>query len=377
MKLDLSIIIPTYNERDNIVKVINEIYGVLEPISIRYEVLFVDDNSPDRTWEVLQELSEKDPKIQTLRRFREKGLSSAVYQGMEFAKGKYFLVMDADLQHDPKIIPEMLKQIQTCDLVIASRNHSKGSYGNFSKLRKFLSHLANSFAIKLLHCSVSDPMSGFFLIRREVFYENATKLNPRGFKILLEFLAKCKGLTIQEVGYTFRNRAKGKSKLGFETIEAYILAILEIALGNFFSVLFTRYATIGFLGMIINLLGQWVGNLFLNSEHMHDPNNYFLPSLAVTFGFILSVIHNFLWNYFWTFRKYKENQFQLLEKFFLFSAISLFGFLIQISVWRYTYFLLSQVYSWKYLTYFSNFLGILSATAWNYFLNKNFTWQAN
>lgn len=376
---ELSILVPTYNERENILPFLKEVLEVLKDINVTYEIIFIDDNSPDQTWAVIQEISELNPNIKLVRRFREKGLSSAVLRGMEIARGKFFLVMDSDLQHDPKIIPQMLEKIRTYDLVIASRNQEGGSYGKFSKFRKGLSFFANFISRKILFHSVSDPMSGYFLIRKEIFYELAPRLNPRGFKILLEILGKSRNLKISEIGYEFRTRQHGESKLNVSVVESYFLALLEIAFGNFFSVFFTRYALVGVSGIFVNLAGQGIGNfIFQESSHNYVQDGYLIPSLAVGLGFLLSVVHNFYWNNVWTFSKFEKQSFrELLIGFLVFFIISSFGFFIQISVWKYTHSLLSMEFKFPWLTYFCNFLGILAATVGNYYLNKTITWKTN
>lgn len=375
--IELSVIVPTFNEKENIIPFLEEIETILKSINVVYEIIFIDDNSPDNTWKVIEKLSENNPNLKLIRRFQERGLSSAVIRGMETAKGKYFLIMDVDLQHDPKIIPQMLNEIQTNDVVIASRNHKHGSYGNFSNCRRKLSLLANYLSQKILSYSISDPMSGYFMIKKEIFYTLAPRLNPRGFKILLEILGKSKNLRIAEVGYSFRTRKYGKSKLNINVIESYFLGLLEIVFGNLFSVLFTRYALVGISGVFVNLTGQWIGNLLLNeTSHDYLKKGYFLPSLAVAFGFLLSVIHNFYWNNVWTFVNVKKQTWsEIISGFFIFLLVSGFGFFIQISVWRYSHSLLSSTFSSSYLTYFCNLFGIFAATIGNYYLNKNLTWK--
>lgn len=373
----LSIIVPTYNEKDNILHFIDEIEKVMNNVNVLYEIIFVDDNSPDETWKVIRTVSEKNLNVKLIRRFHERGLSSAVIRGMEIAQGNFFLVMDADLQHDPKVIPAMLQKIQTCDLVVASRNHKEGSYGKFSKIRKKLSSIANSLSKQILPYKVSDPMSGYFMIRNEAFYNVAPRLNPRGFKILLEILGKSKNLKIAEVGYEFRIRKYGESKLTFGVVESYFFSLLEITFGNLFSIVFTRYALVGISGVFVNLLGQWIGNfLFQEASHDYKQDGYLLPSLAVGFGFVLSVIHNFYWNNKWTFSEYKKKSLsELVFGFSLFFLIAIMGFFIQFSVWRYTHLLLSSKIHSEYLTYFCNLLGILAAMIGNYYLNKTITWK--
>jgi len=229
--ISLSIIIPTYNERDNIEILIPKIDTVLKNIKIPYEIVIVDDNSPDGTAEFAEMLSKTYP-IKVVKRPGKLGLSSAVLDGFKISEGSMIAVMDADLQHPPEVLPNMLEKIikDQCDVVIASRYIRGGSAGGLSPFRRLVSQGAILIAKLLLPCvrKVRDPMSGYFMFKREVIKDVTSKMNPRGFKILLEVLVMGKVGKVCEVPYTFGKRQKGQSKLKPSEIINYLVHILDL-----------------------------------------------------------------------------------------------------------------------------------------------------
>jgi len=213
-EIELTVIVPTYNERDNIPILLERIDKALSSHGIKYEVIVVDDNSPDGTADVAEKLSSKYP-VRVLRRPGKLGLSSAVLDGIKLAKSKVIAVMDADLQHPPEVLSELYTRIKNgCEIVIASRYVKGGSTKGWSLLRKLISKIAIVIAHILIPKSraVKDIMSGYFMLRKDVISD--VTLNPRGFKILLEIIAKAKYSNVCEVPYTFDTRKYGKSKLG-------------------------------------------------------------------------------------------------------------------------------------------------------------------
>ncbi len=213
--IELSVIIPTFNELENIPLVLDVLKKNLS--GIPYETIFVDDNSPDMTWKYIEELKDADVKV--IRRIGRKGLSTAVVEGLSAAGGNYFLVMDADLQHDAAIIPKMLEAAQRGnDIVIGSRYMKGGSAGDWTLARKFISWSATVLTRFCTKVSVSDPMSGFFIVNAQHMRRIIGKLKPSGYKILLDILVNSTGASVSEVPYTFNPRLKGKSKLGIGTI---------------------------------------------------------------------------------------------------------------------------------------------------------------
>ncbi len=376
----ITLILPTYNEKENLKIYLPIIEKLFTKNKISYEIIVVDDDSPDKTWEWVQDYSKKHKLVRIIRRVGEKGLSSAVITGMASATGEILGVIDADMQHDESIIPKMIQKLKEVDLVVGSRRTEDGSYGEMNYFRRFLSYGATLLAKILLPIKTNDPMSGFFLLRKEVFEDSKNRLNPLGFKILLEFLAKNPNIKIGEVGYSFRKREFGETKLSGTVMQQYILALLDLRFGKYFSIQFIKYGLIGLSGVFVNLFGQWLYNEFSGKFVTYDSNSkLLLPSSAVAFGFEISVLSNFILNNKFTFNdKAKKGIFPFLAGLFKFNLVSLVGFLIQYSCWFFLFQLFTVYFPEffpQYITYLANLVGILIATVSNYQLNKSFTWD--
>ena len=225
----LTLVIPTYNEAANIESLCSSLVEVFSKNNIDYEVIVVDDNSPDQTWKIVQSIAVKDNRIKVIRRTNERGLATAVIAGWKCAKGDILAVMDGDLQQPPETIPLLLNKFNEdnlIDIVIASRNIKGAIASRRSAWRGFVSWLGTSISIFLLPkllAQVSDPMSGFFILRKEVI--NNKVLTPWGYKILLEVLAKGSYRKIAEIPYVFAERKKGGSKAG---IKQYLISFIYL-----------------------------------------------------------------------------------------------------------------------------------------------------
>jgi dolichol-phosphate mannosyltransferase len=190
--------------------------------NIDYEILIVDDNSPDLTWSVAEQISLKNPRVKTLRRMTNPGLGMAVVDGFSATEGDILACIDADLQHDPSILPRMIEELQSgMHVVVGSRHVQGGGFDKWSRWRRFESWCANKAAQLVLGFEVKDLMSGYFLVWREDFTRIQEQLSESGFKILLEMLAKLRTARVKEVPYTFRPRAVGESKLSGKIVLLY------------------------------------------------------------------------------------------------------------------------------------------------------------
>jgi len=287
----LSLVIPTFNEKDNIGALIAEIREKI--YSAEYEILFVDDDSPDGTWaEALNHVGVEDVVI---RRINMKGLSSAVIDGILFSLGNYAVVMDADLQHPPETINTMVDKVREggYDLVIGSRYMPGGGIAGWSHFRLVISKGATIIAKILLPSTrkISDPMSGFFMVKKELVESNKDKLNPLGFKILLEILERCRPAKVAEVPYIFRPRLYGKSKLGAKTIVAFVMHVLRLSGWRPI-----RFATVGLSGTIVNLAALWLLSLAFSAF----AEELFMLGSAIAIE--TSILWNFALHETWTFR---------------------------------------------------------------------------
>lgn len=211
--IDLAIIVPTYNESENVKRLVGALSSVLE--NVAWEVVFVDDNSADGTATKVRELSLQDQRVRGLQRIGRRGLSSACIEGILSTSTPVICIMDADLQHDETILPDMYHAIhQGYDLVIGSRYIDNASTGMLSPLRTRASQFATALSHVVLRHKVADPMSGFFMLRRSLFESVMYGLYGKGFKILLDILTSTsESIKITEIPYTMRNRQYGESKL--------------------------------------------------------------------------------------------------------------------------------------------------------------------
>jgi dolichol-phosphate mannosyltransferase len=255
MAYDLAIVLPTFNESGNVGPLVDRLEKALH--GVRYEVIFVDDDSPDGTADVVRLLAERHDNVRVLQRIGRRGLASACIEGILGTAAPYVAVMDADMQHDETVLPEMLRRIrdENLDLVVGSRNIAGGSMGEFTQWRVKLSHLGRRLSLMGAEHELSDPMSGFFIVRLATFEQFAHRLSGIGFKILLDIvLSAGPALRIGEVPYRFGQREHGESKLDIVVGLEYFELLVDKHLGNVVNVRFVLFAMIGALGVGVHLL---------------------------------------------------------------------------------------------------------------------------
>ena len=364
MKPEISIILPTLNEEKNIGILLPKIQHILKDYT--YEVIVVDDSSTDKTRHIAEEFFAINNNGFVLYRGALSGLSSAIYDGFNIASGNFLIVMDADLQHDEAILPEIINKIATgkYDICIASRNIENGGYGNLILTRKLLSKFGIWLANFILNMKLSDPMSGYFGLSRKLFEEIKHSINPRGFKLLLEILYKSKNVNIAHIPYNFKVRKFGKTKLtpaiGFE----YLLALLDLKLGWVISYRFILFSSVGFIGSCLNF------SFFITFLYFD------LPILwSVFYAASLGMIWSFLANNFFTFSEYRYARKKILLGLFFYLFLSLPGIFVQISV---TSFLSNLMQGSFYLSdylYFIYLVAVICGAALNYIIHLNITWK--
>ncbi len=344
----ISVIIPTYNERENIKKLIPMISKVLK--NLKHEIIIVDDNSKDGTAEEALKLSKKY-NVKVLVRSKKLGLASAIIFGLKKAKYDYIAVMDADLQHNPIYLPLMINEMKKgYDLVIGSRYLKNSKIIEFSILRKFLS----KFAIFLIRNfvnnakNVKDPLSGYFVTKKEILKE--IKVKSKGFKILVEIIGS-QNLKIKEIPIIFYPRKYGKTKLNILTeIKEIFSQILRLTNP------FYKFLIVGCIGTFVNLFSLSFFH-FLKVQH-------FIGSLISIEN---SIISNFLLHETYTFRKFfKENYKERFLKYHLTSLQSIFA-----------QYVISNIlfYIFSFNPIFSQFIGILFGFALNYLASKKWVWK--
>ena len=247
--VELALIIPTFNERSNIPHVLSCLAEALT--GVKYEVIFVDDDSPDGTADVIRAIARENSKVRLIHRVNRRGLASACVEGMLSTSARYLAVMDADLQHDERILPEMLRALQSenLDIVVGSRNVSGGDMGDFAAWRVALSMWGRRLGSLVCRCEIADPMSGFFVVRREFFMEAVHRISGVGFKILLDLLASARRAPkVREIPYSFRSRLHGESKLDILAGVEYFKLLLDKTAGNFIPPSFLLFALVGAAG---------------------------------------------------------------------------------------------------------------------------------
>ncbi|MEM9131011.1 MAG: glycosyltransferase [Actinomycetota bacterium] len=249
----VSVIVPSYNERENINELLPRLGLVLADLD--HEIVVVDDDSPDRTWEAAENLAADNPRIQVIRRVGRRGLSSAVIEGMTVARGRVLAVIDADLQHDETKLPDLVSAIidDGAEVSIGTRESDGGSYGTWGPGRRLISRAGAQLAHVLLGVEVSDPMTGFFAVSRPRFDAIRRELDPQGFKIGLEMLARGDRPVVAEVGYEFRTRSWGETKLSGGVVIAYLWSVVGLAVARLASIRFATYAIIAVTGLSMRL----------------------------------------------------------------------------------------------------------------------------
>ena len=357
-ELELSLVVPTYCEGQSIATLIERVHRSLSGHS--YELIVVDDNSPDGTSEIASGLSEQYP-VRVITRIDARGLASAVVEGFKQAKGDILGVIDADLQHPPEIVPELLKKVRGgAEVAIASRYVEGGGSEGWSMIRKIISRASNVLAAILLPSirGVKDPGSGFFLLRREVI--DGVELSPIGYKTLLEVLVKGKARKIAEVPYIFRGRARGKSKgSAGEGINYLKHLYYMVSLGGI--IRFIKFGLVGASGTLV-----YLGLLTLCTEVV---GLFYIISAGISYE--TSIITNFVLNDTWTFRDRRSHGIRkFLYRGLKFNLVSLVGLGIHTAIlWFFT-----EVVGLFYVL--SAIFAIAGAMFWNFFINTLWTWRS-
>jgi dolichol-phosphate mannosyltransferase len=358
----ISVIVPTYNEKDNVKTLVEEIDRALS--GYKYEIILVDDNSRDGTIDLAHSLESAYP-VKIIVRQNERGLATAVAEGFKHAVGDIFVVMDADLQHPPDFIPSLIKGIEDgADISISSRYVSGGGTKDWSLSRRVISKGAIFISHLLLPASrkVKDITTGFFALKREVV--QGVDLKPLGWKILLEVVYMGKYKKVVEVPFVFTGRTKGKSKLNVKQEVAYLKHIWSLMKRKGELWRFVKFCLVGGSGVVVNLGVYWLLTRFANMS-----GNY-LNALALSIAFEASVISNFTLNDFFTFtdRKSKSTG-NFFIRFLKFNLFSLVGYGIQ----QAALLLFFNVLGWNDLIAVT--IGIIIATIWNYVANSWWTWK--
>jgi dolichol-phosphate mannosyltransferase len=357
--LELSVIVPTFKERDNVALLVQRIETALTGVA--WEVVFVDDDSPDGTAELAKEIAERNPRVRCIRRVTRRGLAGACIEGILSSSARFVAVIDADMQHDEKLLPRMLEILNTGekDMVVGSRYVAGGSAKSFSKGRGTISRLATTLARRLTGVTLSDPMSGFFMMRRTSFDPLAGSLSTQGFKILLDIVITSRGtLRIAEEPYVFGVRAHGESKLDAQVGLDFLGLLLAKLTGGAVTPRFLSFLLVGASGIVVHLGILRIVLLFLGQGF----------AAAQAIATLVAMTSNFVLNNALTYRDKRLSGFAMVKGLLVFYAVSTVGAAANISI-------ASWLYANDSVWWVAGIAGALMSAVWNYALSNLFVWR--
>jgi dolichol-phosphate mannosyltransferase len=358
----LSIVVPTFKERGNVAELVRRLDLALTGLS--WEAIFVDDNSPDGTADAVKQIAENDARVRCIRRVGRRGLAGACIEGILSSSAPFVAVMDADLQHDEKVLPKMLARLTSGegDLVAATRYVEGGSASSLSRKRGAISRLATKLTHRLVGTDLSDPMSGFFMIRRDRFDAIAPRLSPAGFKILLDIAATAgHRLKIAEQPYEFGERLEGESKFNAQVGIEFLGLLLAKMTGDRVDPRFIFFAIVGTGGLIVHLIALKLALAFLPDQ----PDQFRIAQIIATF---LAMTSNFLLNNELTYRDRRLKGSAALRGFLLFCVMCSVGALANVD-------LASWLNTEREVWWVAGAAGAIMSSLWNYAMSSLFVWR--
>lgn len=357
-QLRLSMVVPTFNESQNVLELLCRLESTLGPSG--WEVIFVDDDSPDKTADIVRNIARTDHRVRCLLRIGRRGLASAAIEGMLAASADIIGVMDADLQHDEAMLPRMIAEIEDrgADVVVATRYKPGGGTGDWEEARKAISRVATAAGRFIIKHDLSDPMSGFFLLNRQALNKVVHRLSGIGFKILLDILASGNNhLRVSEVPYFFRNRFAGESKLDSMVAWEYGMLLADKTIGRFLPVRFIAFSIIGGLGVIVHLAVLTFSLMLLKSS-------FIISHSAAT---ATAMIFNFALNNILTYRDKRLSGWLWFRGLITFVIACSIGALANIGIAGY---LFQNRTQWA----IASLAGVLVGAVWNYAVTRMYTW---
>ncbi len=353
----LAVVVPTLNESANVPVLVARLHEVLR--GIEWEVVFVDDDSRDGTADAARAIAQRDPRVRCLQRIGRRGLSSACIEGILATSAPVVAVMDADLQHDESLLPEMYAALAegNLDIVVGSRYVAGGGFGEWDSKRVAISGLATRLSRLIVKSELADPMSGFFMLRREAFTGAVRNLSGQGFKILLDLFASSpRPLRFRELPFTFRTRQFGESKLDSMVAWEYLMLIADKLIGHIVPVRFVMFALIGGIGVGVNLV---VLRLALGAGLRF--------ALAETVATLAAMVSNFLLNNQLTYRDRRLKGWRLLRGLVTFGVGCSVGAVANIGI-------AAQIFGEGQSWWLAGLAGALIGAVWNYAIASTYTW---
>jgi dolichol-phosphate mannosyltransferase len=356
---ELTVVIPTLNECDNVGLLVELLDAALDTVD--WEVIFVDDDSPDGTSERIRDISRRDRRVRCLQRIGRRGLATACIEGALATSAPYIAVMDADMQHDEKLLPQMLTLLKSepIDLVVGSRHVAGGGIGGWDAGRAKMSNVAARLSRIICKAEIADPMSGFFMMRREALEAALRRLSGQGFKILLDILASSpQPLRFRELPYKFRERQRGESKLDTLVAWEYMMLIVDKLIGHIVPIRFALFALVGGIGLFIHMAVLWFALTVVGAEF--DP--------AQASAAVAAMTSNFFINNLFTYRDRRLRGLALLRGLFTFYAICALGTIANVGIAGY-------IFSRNEVWWLAGLAGVAVGSVWNYAVSSVFTWK--
>lgn len=355
---DVSLIIPTYNEKANIAPLVEAVRSALGDIP--WEIIIVDDDSPDQTFAEVSRLAREEPRLRCLRRVGRRGLSSAVIEGALVANGSAIAVMDADFQHDERILKQMYEKLTStgADIVVATRYADGGGIGEWDATRAKMSDFATRMAGMLVGNQTTDPMSGFFMVRREIFASVIYDLSQQGYKILLDIISSSHTpLKIEEVPYVFRTRQEGESKISIMVLAQFLFLIIEKLTHGLIPPRFALFSIVGGFGLLVHLA-------ILNGLKLAG-FTFIAAQLTATF---IAMMSNFVMNNEFTYRDRRLTGLSFLAGLILFCVVCSFGALANVGVAEIA---INQFGNWS----FAGLAGAIMGAVFNFSAATSLVWR--
>jgi dolichol-phosphate mannosyltransferase len=357
--IELAIVIPTFNERENIRPLLLRLEAALSGIG--WEVIFVDDDSPDGTADLVRHEARQNAKVRVLHRIGRRGLASACVEGVLSSSTSYFAIMDADMQHDEKLLPRMLERLKEegLDVVIGSRYVEGGSVAGWNDKRRLVSRVSGRAArLVMKNARLEDPMSGFFIMRREVFDRVVHNLSQLGFKILLDLFASApQPLRFAELPYHFREREHGESKLDSMAAWEYGMLLADKLFGRFMPPRLLLFGAIGGLGLLVHMavlaVALTAGLAF---------------AIAQTIAVFTAMTFNFTLNNLITYRDQRLQGLAWLQGIISFYLICSIGAVANVGI-------ATLIYHEDSVWWLAGLAGALVGAVWNYVLTAFYTWK--
>jgi dolichol-phosphate mannosyltransferase len=356
---ELAIVVPTFNEHTNVPLLVERLARTLA--GRNWEVVFVDDNSPDATAAAVRAIGENDRRVRCIRRIGRRGLAGACIEGLLASQARYVAVMDADLQHDETLLVAMLDRLRQgdADLVVASRYVDGGSAGGLTMRRARASRWSNVVAQRFLGVTLSDPMSGFFMIRRAAFEELAPALSSQGFKLLLDLVATARGrLRIAELPYVFRERLHGESKLDTKIVLDFAALILAKLTNDTVSFRFLLFCLVGLTGIGIHMATLIVTRELIKLSF----------EAAQTVATIAAIAWNFALNNMFTYRDQRLKGWSFIPGLLRFEIVCAVGAISNVGI-------ASMIYDYDSDWWIAGLGGALMGAVWNYVVSAAFVWR--